>query len=96
MSVCGAPVCQACNQSVRPTLPVLQTEHRREKDKFFCRQDAAFRTFFHDITGAVPVCVVLPPSVWQAVEALIENRCFRSAGAQACLRVGLLTLFLLH
>ena len=68
-------------------ISALQVNTVQARDKHFCNQDAAFRTFLHDVTGAVPLCAVAPPSVRLVLLELILHRNFAIAGAQAQLRV---------
>ena len=68
-------------------ISALQVETVQARDKQFCNQDAAFRTFLHDVTGAVPLCAVAQPSVRLILLELILQRNFINAGAQAQLRV---------
>ena len=68
-------------------ISALQVETVQARDKHFCNQDAAFRSFLHDVTGAVPLCAVAPPSVRLIVLEVILQRNFRNAGAQAQLWV---------
>ena len=69
-------------------ISALQATPVEARDKLFCHQDAAARTWLHDVTGAVPVCAVAPPSTWTILKELLKERKFRNAGAQAQLRVG--------
>jgi long-subunit acyl-CoA synthetase (AMP-forming) len=55
--------------------------------KLFCLQDKDLRTFLHDAAAAVPVSAVVPPSVWDQLEARMQTDSFGSASDRTRFKV---------
>ena len=64
--------------------------------KLFCQQDQSLRDFLHDVAAAVPVCVVVPSSIWNSVRELRHKKTFVSAGDRTLFRVRKLVHMMCH
>ena len=56
-------------------------------DGLYCLQESDLRTFVHDIAAAIPVCSMVPPTVWRDLNAAMRARRFDSAGTTSRFRV---------
>lgn len=63
-----------------------------ENGKEYSVRAVPLRTFLHDVAAAVPICAVLPPSIWPDLKVLTKARKFASACVSNHFRVRCLDL----
>ncbi|DBB01470.1 TPA: hypothetical protein ACH3X1_000126 [Trebouxia sp. C0004] len=71
-------------QDDHPLLVYLEAVEINRKE--FCMQEADVRTFLHDVAAAVPVCAVVPPSIWHELHVVMAAAKFGSAGDRSQFR----------